>query len=347
MAKNPAYVETAALCDKIIRDVGAGIFSPVYLLMGEEPYYPDKACEAIIDAALAPEERDFNQTIFYGLDTDAGSVASEARCYPMMAERRLVVLKEAQNMKSLEDLATYCEEPLDSTVLVILMRGAKADKRKALYKTVSKIGTVLESQPLRDYEINRWIIDFYSSRGLSIDPDAAALLGESAGTDLGKIALETDKMLKNLPEGTNRVTADDVEKNVGISRQFNIFELNKALSARDSSKALYIAARLGEEAKFALPMATAALFGHFYRILTLEVRMAKAPVSSQEKAAILGVPVFFVREYDQAVANYPLPRLMRVLAAIEEYDYKGKGGAGQDTEPRELLLELTSKILNV
>lgn len=347
MARNPAYVETAALCDKIIREVGAGIFSPVYLLMGEEPYYPDKACDAIMEAALAPEERDFNQTVFYGLDTDAGTVASEARCYPMMAERRLVVLKEAQSMKSLEDLAIYCEEPLDSTVLVILMRGAKADKRKALYKTVSKVGTVLESQPLRDYEISRWISDYYASRGLGIDPDAAELLGESAGTDLGKIALETDKMLKNLPEGTTRVTAEDVENNIGISRQFNIFELTKALSARNSQSALYIAARLGSEAKFALPMATSAIFGHFYRILTLEARMAKGQLSQQEKAAILGVNPFFVREYDQAVANYPLPRLMRVLAAIEEYDYKGKGGAGQDTEDKELLLELTSKILAV
>lgn len=347
MAKNPAYVDTAAICDKIIREARAGIFSPVYLLMGEEPYYPDKACEAIIDAVLAPEERDFNQTIYYGLDTDAGTVASEARCYPMMAERRLVVLKEAQSMKSLEDLATYCEEPLDSTVLVILMRGAKADKRKALYRAVSKVGTVLESQPLREYEISRWITDYYASRGLAIEPDAAALLGESAGTDLGKIALETDKMLKNLPEGSKRITAEDIENNVGISRQFNIFELTKALSARNSASALYIAARLGEEAKFALPMATAALFGHFYRILNLEARMEKAPLSQQEKASILGVNPFFLREYDQAVANYPMPRLMRVLAAIEEFDYKGKGGAGQDTEDRELLLELTSKILNV
>ena len=347
MAKNPAYVDTATLCDKIIREAGAGVFSPVYLLMGEEPYYPDKACEAIIDAALAPEERDFNQTIFYGLDTDAGTVASEARCYPMMAERRLVVVKEAQSMKTLEDLATYCEEPLDSTVLVILMRGAKADKRKALYKTVSKMGVVLESQPLRDYEMGRWISDYYASRGLQIDPDAAALLAESAGTDLGKIALETDKMLKNLPEGATKVTAEDVENNIGISRQFNIFELTKALSARNSQGALYIAARLGSEAKFALPMATAAIFGHFYRLLTLEARLAKGPVSPQEKAAILGVNPYFLREYDVALANYPLPRLMRVLAAIEEYDYKGKGGAGQDTEDKELLLELTSKILAV
>lgn len=347
MAKGPAYLETAAQCSKIISDVRSGSFSPVYLLMGEEPYYPDLACQAIIDAALAPEERDFNQTIFYGLDTDADTVASEARCYPMMAERRLVVLKEAQSMKTLENLATYCEEPSESTVLVILLRGARADKRKALYKTVSKCGEVMDSQALRDYEVGSWIGDYYRSRGLQISPDAAALLGESAGTDLGKIVLETDKMLKSLPEGTVKISAEDIERNVGISRQFNIFELTKALSAKNNERALYIASRLGSDAKFAMPMATNALFGHFYRILTLEARMMRGPVSTQEKAAILGVNPYFLREYDTAVANYPTIKTMRVLALIEEYDYIGKGGGAPDSDGREILLELTSKILNI
>ena len=346
MAKGPSYAEAEALYRKIKSDVQAGNFAPVYLLMGEEPFYPDLACDAIMDAALAPEERDFNQTVFYGLDTDAGAVASEARCYPMMAERRLVVVKEAQSMKTLENLATYCEEPLDSTVLVLLLRGGKADKRKALYKEVSKVGVVMDSPAIRDYELSRWIGDYYSSRGLSITPDAAQLLAESAGANLGKIVLETDKMLKNLPQGAKEVTADDVEKNVGISRQFNIFELTKALSARNNSRALYIAAMLGGDAKFAMPMATSALFGHFYRILVLEARMAKGAVPPQEKAAILGVNPYFLREYDDAVANYPLARTMRVLALIEEYDYIGKGGGAPDADPKELLLELTAKILS-
>ena len=346
MAGSPAYKETASLCSQIISDVRQGKFSPVYLLMGDEPFYPDRVCDAITEAALEPEERDFNQTIFYGLDTDAAAVASEARCYPMMAERRLVVLKEAQSMKSLEDLALYCEEPMDTTVLVILMRGARADKRKSLYKTVSKVGTVVESALLRDYEMERWISDYFSELGLSIEPDAAALLAEFAGTDLGRIALETSKMLKNLPEGAKVVTAEDVEKNVGISREFSIFELTKELSYRNSSKALYIAAHLGSAAKFALPMATAALFNHFYRILRLEARMMKGSVSSDEKAAILGVKPFFFREYDAAVRNYPLGAVMKILALIEEYAFHGKGGSGVDTDDRELLLELTSIILN-
>lgn len=347
MARTPAYVQVAELCDRIASDVARGVFSPVYLLMGEEPFYPDRACEAIMQHALQPEERDFNQSVLYGPETDAGAVASEARMFPMMAERRLVVLREAQNMKDLEHLSTYCEEPMESTVLVILMRGAKADKRRGLYKAVSKNGIVLESQPLKDYEMASWISAYYSGIGLSIAPDAAALLAEFAGTDLGKIALETAKMRKNLPEGAGSVSAEDIEKNVGISRQFSIFELTRELSFRNASKALYIASRLGSDYKFAMPMATAALFTHFYRILSLEAKMLKGNVPAQEKAAILGINPFFLGEYETAVRNYPMPTVMKVLALIEEYDFKGKGGAGPDTDEGELLLELTSKILTV
>lgn len=347
MAKNPGFMETDALCRKIVADVRSGTFAPVYLLMGEEPYYPDKACEAIVENALQDFERDFNQTVFYGLDTDAMTVASEARSYPMMADRRLVVVREAQSMKTLEDLATYCEEPLDSTVLVILLHGARVDKRKALYKNVMKNGVVMDSATLRDYEIDRWISMFYREKGLSIAPDAAQLLGESAGTDLGKIAVETEKMLKNLPEGTTAVTAADVEKNVGISRQFSIFELTRELSMHNAPKALKIAAWLGATPRFALPMATAALFTHFYRILKYEAALQKDPrIGSDVKAKILGVNPYFFREYDTAVQYYPLPKCMQVLALIEEYDFKGKGGGAGEATPEQLLLELVSKILN-
>ena len=142
------YTEIEGKCRKIVEDARNGVFAPVYLLMGGEPYYPDMVCDAIMKYALQDDERDFNQAVYYGLDTDADAVASEARSYPMMAERRLVVLKEAQSMKTLEGLGVYAAEPMDTTVLVILMHGASADKRKALYKNVSKKGIVLESEPL-------------------------------------------------------------------------------------------------------------------------------------------------------------------------------------------------------
>ncbi len=347
MAKNPGFMETDALCRKIVADVREGVFAPVYLLMGEEAYYPDMACDAIIANALQDYERDFNQTIFYGLDTDAMTVASEARSYPMMADRRLVVLKEAQSMKSLEELATYCEEPMDSTVLVILLHGARADKRKALYKNVVKNGVVMDSPALRDYEAGRWIDRFYQEKGLSIAPDAAMLLVESAGTDMGKIALETEKMLKNLPEGTTSVSAADVEKNVGISREYSVFELSRELAFRNAPKALRIAANIGRTPRFAMPMATAMLFNYFYKVLKYEVLLQENPnPPSDAITRVLGVPPFLFKEYDQAVRNYPLRKCMQVLALIEEYDYKGKGGDAGEAGADELLVELVSKILN-
>ena len=210
MAKG--YADTDAQCRRILEDVRRGIFSPVYLLMGDEPYYPDMVCNAVIDNALDESERDFNQTICYGADVSVEDVITAARRYPMFAERQLVVVKEAQNLRKIEDLAIYCEHPLESTVLVLCIHGDSVDRRKALYRTVQKIGTVVDSAAVRDYEMPKWIVSFYASRGLKIDPDAAALLAEYAGTDLSKIAIETDKMLRNLPEGVTSVTAGHREE---------------------------------------------------------------------------------------------------------------------------------------
>lgn len=341
------FTELESQCRQIINDVKNGNFVPVYLLMGTEPYYPDLLCDEIIKYALTDSERDFNQTVFYGLDTDAGTVASECRSYPMMAERRLVVVKEAQSMKTLEDLATYASDPMESTVLVILMHGASADKRRALYKNVQKKGVVLVSDALRDYEMPQWITSFYKSRGLDIEPAAAALLAEYAGTDMSRIMLETEKMQKNLPEGTVRVNAADIEKNVGISRQFSIFELTKALSYMKAEKALKIAAYIGNGPKFMLLLATAPLYTHFYRILKYEAALLKNPAMSKaDRAKLLGINPYFMEEYDVAARNYPIRRCMKVISLLEEYDFKGKGGGSGEASQGDLLMELVSKILN-
>jgi DNA polymerase-3 subunit delta len=251
-------------------------------------------------------------------------------------------------MKTLENLAVYCQKPLESTVLVIAMHGASADKRKTLYKTVSKMGVVVESQVLRDYEMAKWIPMFFRTKGLDIAPDAAALMAEHAGTDLNKIAIETEKMLKNLPEGTVKVTAADIEKNVGISRQFSIFELTKELSMKNSAKALRIAAYIGSSAKFAVPAAVSALFTHFYRILKYAALLMQNPrPGNDQKAKVLGVNPYFFSEYDTAVRNYPVKKCMAVIALLKEYDYKGKGGDVGEATPAELMVELTARILNV
>ena len=346
MAKG--FQDIDSLCRGIVNDARNGVFKPVYLLMGDEPYYVDMVCDAILEYCLDESERDFNQTVCYGADVNADAVITAARRYPMFAERQLVVVKEAQMMKSLEDIAIYCQNPLESTVLVLAMHGASADKRKSLYKTVSKMGVVVDSQALRDYDMPRWISMFYQTQGLQIAPDAAALLAEYAGTDLNKIAIETQKMLKNLPEGTTKVSASDIEKNVGISRQFSIFELTKELSYKNSAKALRIAAYIGSAAKFAMPMATSALYTHFYRILKYGALLASDPrPGSDQKAKILAVNPYFYQEYDTAVRNYPVKKAMTVIALLKEYDYKGKGGDVGEATPAELMVELTAKILNV
>lgn len=346
MAKG--FIDLDSQCRGIVSDVRKGVFSPVYLLMGDEPYYVDMVCDAIIDNCLDESERDFNQIICYGADVDAETVITSARRYPMFAERSLVVVKEAQMMSGLEDLAAYCAKPLESTVLVIAMHGARADKRKSLFKTVSKIGVVVDSQQLKDYEVARWVTMYYQGRGLTISPDGAALMSEHAGTDLAKIAVETDKMLKNLPEGTANVTAADIERNVGISRQYSIFELTKELSMKNAPRALKIASYIGSAAKFVMPPAISALYMHFNRILRYGALLSRgAAPSKEDKARVLaGVNPYFYSEYDTAVRNYPLKRCMAVIALLKEYDFKGKGGDVGEATPVELLVELTAKILN-
>lgn len=344
MAKG--FAETDALCRELVSDARRKIFRPVYLLMGEEPFYPDMVCDAIVENALSEDERDFNQTICYGSETDANAVITAARRYPMFAERQLVVVREAQSMKTLENLAVYCEKPLESTVLVICMHGAAADKRKSLYKSVLKVGAVVESNALRDYEMPRWISSYYSGRGLRIAPDASALLAEYAGTDLGKIAVETDKLLKNLPEGTAEVTVEDIEKNVGISRQYSIFELTRELSGRNAAKALKIAAYIAASPKFAMPMAVSALYSHFYRILKYQALIMRTPrPSGDQKAKVLGVNPYFFQEYDRAVVNYPLKKCMSVIALLKEFDFRSKGGNAGEATPDQLFIELVARIL--
>ena len=285
MAARPKE-DIAALSRKLIEDARAGAFKPVYVLMGEEPFYPELVCQAILDNCIDEFGKDFNETVCYGADVTADTVITAARRFPMMADRQLVVVKEAQQMKSLEELAIYCQQPLESTVLVILMHGASADKRRALYKAVQKNGVVVDSPVIRDYEIAGWISSYYRSKGLDIEPQAAALLGESAGTELSVIAAETEKLLRNLPEGVKRVRVEDIEKNVGISRQYSIFELTRELSAKNSAKAFKIASHIGTAAKFAMPMAVSALYTHFYRILKYEAALRQNPrMSQQEKAA--------------------------------------------------------------
>lgn len=348
MAKSS--VNVPALCGQLIEDARKGVFKPVYLLMGDEPYYPDLVCSSIIENCVEESFKDFNEYVFYGADTDADTVVSAARQYPMMSDRILVVVKEAQLMKDIEQLQYYCQQPLDSTVLVVLMHKGRADSRKAFYKIVQKCGgAIVDSPSLKDYAIADWIVKYFRLRGLTITPDAAALMGESTGTELGTIVVETDKLVKNLPEGVDTVTVADIEKNVGISRQFSVFELNRELAARNAAKAVRIATYVGSAARFAMPMAVSVIFSQFYKVLRYGALLQRNPrPSAEEKAvALAGVNPYFYRDYDMAVRNYPLPKCMKVISILCEYDYKGKGGDGGDMDDGTLLVEMVTKILNI
>lgn len=341
-------VNTATQCAAIIEDAKNGIFKPVYLLMGDEPFYPEMVCDAIVENCIDEFSKDFNQTICYGSEVKADSVISAARRYPMMADRQLVVVKEAQLMKDIEQLQYYVASPLDTTVLVVLLHGGSVDKRKAFYKGVQKCGGVIvDSAPVRDYELTSWILDFYRQKGLEIDPRAAQLLGEATGTDLSTIKVETDKLLRNLPEGTVKVTQEDVEKNVGVSRQYSVFELTRALSSHNAAQSVKVAMNIGSGARFAMPMAVSTLFTHFYRILKYGALSMKGPVSQDEKSRVLGVNPYFFREYDEALRWYPVPKAQMIVSMLLEYDFKGKGGDGGDMPQGELLVELIVKILNI
>lgn len=330
-------------------EISRGEFRKIYLLMGEESYYPDLLCQAIMDNCIEESFRDFNQSVLYGNEVKAETVIDNARRFPMMSERNLVVLKEAQLMKNLENLAIYCDNPLDSTVLVILMHGDSADKRKALYKSVVKNGAVLDSPLMKDWELPKWIEGYFNSRGLQIEPEAAMLMAESVGTNLSAIALETDKLLKNLEQGCSKVRVQDIEKNVGVSRQFSIFEVSKALCYRQGEKALKIAAHLGNGAKFKLPMAVSTLYATFNHLLRYQALMARGTAfgPSEKAEALKGVNPYFYKDYDAAARNYPIQKTMQIISLLCEYDYLGKGGDGVQSEDGELFVELVAKILGM
>lgn len=342
-------VNIAAQCRQIVDNARKGVFSGTYLLMGEESYYPDLVCDALVKYCVPDEEKDFNQTICYGDDVTADQVMECAMRYPMMSERQLVVVKDVQRMRDYESLEKYLAKPSEFTVLVLLFRSAGPDKRKSFYKTVLKAGaTVVDSPAMRDYQMPSWISAYYRSVGLEIAPDAAALLAEHSGTDLSRIVTETDKLRKSLPEGRTSVSVSDIEDNVGISRECSIFELSNALLLKDRKRAMRVAANLGNQAKFFLPMGLSAIFPTFQRLLRYEAFLRRSRNISREEMsrALPGVPWSRIGDYETGARNYPLPKTMEIISLLCRYDFLAKGGDGARIPDDELLKELCIKILN-
>ncbi|MBQ0025489.1 MAG: DNA polymerase III subunit delta [Bacteroidales bacterium] len=345
--------DTAGEFKALKENILSGDYAPVYLFFGKEHYYIDQLCNLLIDNVVPEEQRDFGQIVLYGADVTAEQVVSAARQFPMMSQRQLVVVKEAQMMRKFEDIGVYFSGIMPTTVLVLCYKtpndptksSKNVDKRTSFFKQAQKVGVVFESNQIPDYKMPRWIESYVSEKGLKIMPDASALLSEFAGVDMQKIALEIDKLVKLLPEGTKTITAGDIEKNVGMSRDYSVFELTKALSMKDSVKAFRIVKFFSESSKrYPLVVVLAALSSHFLRLLKyhalLQEETPRGEILSQ-----LGVNPYFASEYDTAIRNYPARKVMKAISLLRQTDSKSKSGLRGEAGDGELLQELVSKIL--
>ncbi|PKP42795.1 MAG: DNA polymerase III subunit delta [Bacteroidetes bacterium HGW-Bacteroidetes-10] len=349
MAKSSSQT-TAGSFDKILAEIKSGRFRQFYILAGDEPYYSDVISKEIMERALTPEERGFNQLLLYGNETDTRQIVEAARRYPMMSARQLVVVREAQFLKNLELLETYVLQPLPSTILILSFTGKTLDKRTRFYKSAvaAKDGFMLESSALREWEIAGWIGSYLSGKGYSIEEKASAMLAEFSGTELRKLVVQLDKILVNSDEGKKLVTAEDVERNVGISREYNVFELTNALSFKNSEKAFKIVFHFAlNDKQYPIIMTLAAIFSHFTKILKFHALKAAGNGRVNEGDAMsAGIYRFAFAEYDTASKNYPLRKCMAAMALIRKYDRMGKSNDRGEATDGELLQELVFKIMN-
>jgi len=329
--------------EQILSDIEQRRFKPVYLLSGEQTYYIDEITKALETMVLDEAERDFNQTVIYGRDTDPKTIISYAKRFPMMAEYQVVIVKEAQDIKDITELEPYIKSPLESTILVIAYKYKKVDKRTTFVKSVKKSGVFFESPQVRDYQIPDWITAYLKKKEYSIMPRESALLADHLGNNLSKIVNELNKLCINISAG-NTISADDIEKNIGISKEFNIFEYQNALGERNKAKATQIANYFASNEKDSpLPMITAVLFGYFLKIGLYHELQDK---SKHSVASALSINPFFVRDYEKACKNYSRKGVARVISLLREYDLKSKGiGVGAATTGGELMRELNFRIL--
>ncbi len=328
---------------QIVKKIKTGEIHPIYFLMGEEPYYIDKISDYIEDNLLAEEEKGFNQMVLYGRDTSIGEVVSNAKRYPMMAERQLVIIKEAQDLsRSIEKLESYAENPQPTSVLVFCYKYKKIDKRKKLYKTIAKTGVIFESKRLYENQIAGWIQKTLKSRDYSISPKAAQMLVEFLGVDLGKIDNELQKLQLITPKGT-LISPELIEENIGISKDFNNFELRKAIGMKDEVKAHQIINYFSQNPKDNPMVVTITLlFSFFSQILQYH---GLTDQSKTNIAKVLKVNPYFVSDYVVAARNYPMKKVSGIIGFLREADVKGKGVGAANVGQGDLLKELLVKIM--
>ncbi len=334
-----------ATFEEIISDLKKRIFKPVYFLAGDEPYYIDLITDFIAEKVLSEEEKAFNQVIIYGEETSVNSIIETSRRFPMMASHQVVIVKEAQALKKIEDLAIYLDKPLLSTILVLNYKYKVIDKRTKLYKALDTQGVYFESMRLRDYQVPPWIERYLMTKGIKINPDASAMLTEFLGADLHKIVNELDKLLITLPAGKPVITTSLIEKNIGISKDYNNFELQKAIGEKNILKANMIVRYFTENPNDnPITLTIASLFSLFTKILTYHYLTDR---SKNNVASVLKIHPYFVKDYEISAMKYNATKTIQIISLLRTYDMKTKGFGDVSTDQGDLLKELVYKILHL
>lgn len=329
---------------KIINDIKAGNIKPIYFLMGEEPYYIDKLTEYIEGNVLTDDEKGFNQMIIYGRDTTIDEIVSNAKRFPMMAERQVVIVKEAQELsRTIDQLEAYAENPQPTTVLVFAYKYKTLDKRKKLIKTLDKNGLVFESKKLYENQVGEWIRRVLKGKGYEIEPKAMMMLVEFLGNDLSRIANELNKLEIILPKGS-KISPAHIEENIGFSKDFNVFEFRKAIGEKNQFKAYQIADYFAKNPKDnPLVLTTGLVFSFFSALLQYHGLKDK---SQSNVARELKISSYFVNDYISAAKNYPMKKVSSIIAALRELDVKSKGVGANSLSDSDLLKEILVKIFN-
>ena len=326
--------------DGIMHDLKAQKYAPVYYLMGEEPYYIDKIADYIAEHALKPEEKDFNLTVMFGSDVGASQIADAARRYPMMAERQVVIVKEAQNLRNTDLIAAYLAKPMASTVLVMCHKNGTIDRRKKLAAAVEKAGVLFESKKLKERDLPPFIEKYLKQRGASIDQKSQQIIADSIGADLNRLTGELEKLLLALPDDNRRVTPVVVEQQIGVSKDFNSFELRDAIVNRNIFKANQIINYFDSNPKAGsiyafLPM----LFNYFQNLMIAFYCPQRGSQEAVAQWLELRSP-WAAKDYMTGMKNFSATKVLQIIYKIREIDAKSKGINNPNTAPGELMKEL-------
>ncbi len=332
-------------CDDILKELRAKQYRPVYYLMGEEPYYIDLIADYITDNILTETEKEFNLTVVYGADVDIATVINAAKRYPMMSEHQVEVVKEAQNIRNMEELSYYLQKPLLSTILVICHKHGVLDRRKKLAAEIEKTGVLFESKKVKDAQLPAFITSYMKRKGIDVEPKATAMLADFVGADLSRLTGELEKLIITLPKGHTRVTPEQIEKNIGISKDYNNFELRSALVEKDVLKANKIIKYFEENPKTnPIQMTLSLLFGFFSNLMLAYYAPEK---SEQGIANMLGLRTpWQAKDYLAAMRRYNGVKTMQIIGEIRYADAKSKGVGNPSLSDGDILRELVFKILH-